>query len=186
MKLIVMILPFQVGVDQNREFEWDAPTTSIDEALGLVFREFNVVNEGDPHIARRCRSMSVGDVVKVQDRYFVCSHVGWKEVADIDVERYKKMDFKDRDMALYERRLKPGMIPCTVTYEHTSYNVQFENGKSLFLQSDWDQAAFAVSCGLIKAPDNWDGVPSKLGKAWEDCELSDITACPDDYLEQAK
>lgn len=78
------------------------------------------------------------------------------------------------------------MVKCTVAYHHSAYLVTFPDGNSLLLQSDWDQASFAVSCGLVKAPDNWDGRPSGLGKAWEDCEMSDITECPDEYYEQAR
>lgn len=77
------------------------------------------------------------------------------------------------------------MISCEVEYHHTAYIVRFEDGKSLLLQSDWDQASFAVSCGLVQAPDDWDGSPTKLGQAWIDCDLEDITECPDDYHEVA-
>ena len=74
------------------------------------------------------------------------------------------------------------MIKCSVESHHSAYIVTIEeNGKTVLLQTDSDQVAFAVSCGLITAPDGWDGSPDLLGKAWEDCNLEDITECPNSY-----
>jgi hypothetical protein len=73
------------------------------------------------------------------------------------------------------------MVNCTVESHYGTYIVTFEDGKTLLLQSDYDQAAFAVACGLVRAPDNWDGSPSDLGEAWENCEMTNITKCPGDY-----
>jgi hypothetical protein len=63
--------------------------------------------------------------------------------------------------------------------------VEFDDGASVLLQSDYDQAAFAVSCGAIDAPSDWDGSPSRLGPAWWDFDPGDIDQCPDDYRELA-
>jgi hypothetical protein len=52
--------------------------------------------------------------------------------------------------------------------------------------SDYDQAAFAVSCGAIDAPADWDGSPSRLGPAWWNFDPSDIDQCPDDYHDLAE
>ena len=78
------------------------------------------------------------------------------------------------------------MVPCSVISHYGSYIVEFDNGKSILLQTDYDQASFAVSCGLIKAPRDWDGLPSKLGQAWIDCDMTDIQQCPEEYLENAE
>ena len=65
--------------------------------------------------------------------------------------------------------------------------VEFEDGKSKLIQSDFDQAAFAVDCGLIAAPPEWDGSPSDLvGETWEKAELTDITECPFVYYDIAE
>ena len=79
-----------------------------------------------------------------------------------------------------------GMVDCIVESHFGAYVVSFPDESSILLQSDTDQAAFAVSCGLVKAPKNWDGSPSKLGKAWKDCDLEDIHECPDEYLALAE
>ena len=80
----------------------------------------------------------------------------------------------------------PGMVPCTVETHYGAWLVKFEDGSSLLLQTDYDQAAFAVNCGAISAPEDWDGLPSRLGKAWEDFNPEDIGWCPDDYLALAE
>ncbi len=77
------------------------------------------------------------------------------------------------------------MNNCTVISYHGVYLVEFEDGKSILLQSDYDQAQFAVDCLKVEAPEDWDGCPSKLGKAWIDCELTDIEECPDFYYDIA-
>jgi len=75
-----------------------------------------------------------------------------------------------------------GMVRCTVEGHYSAWLVTFDNGASLLLQSDYDQAAFAVGCGAIAAPGGWDGTPSALGPAWAALEPSAISWCPDDYL----
>ena len=80
----------------------------------------------------------------------------------------------------------PGMVSCSVETHYGAWLVSFDDGSSLLLQSDYDQAAFAVNCGAIPAPEDWDGTPSTLGRAWEDFSPEDIGWCPDDYLELAE
>jgi hypothetical protein len=72
------------------------------------------------------------------------------------------------------------MVPCSVETHYGAWLVEFEDGASLLLQSDYDQAAFAVSCGALSAPADWDGSPSRLG-SWWDFDPSDIDQCPEDY-----
>jgi len=78
-----------------------------------------------------------------------------------------------------------GMVPCTVEGHYSAWLVTFDNGATLLLQSDYDQAAFAVACGAVSAPADWDGTPSALGPAWAALEPSAIEWCPDDYLDVA-
>jgi len=108
MKVIVYILPFDINYapDKLRQFEWDAPGPGEMEAREQAFREFNVVQEGDPHIARQCRSMSVGDVIEIGEKKYVCAHCGWKEISQEDFDRLSKVSFRDRDLWLYQERDK--------------------------------------------------------------------------------
>lgn len=83
----------------------------------------------------------------------------------------------------------PGSTRCHCEWHYSALLITFYEGRrksTLLLQTDYDQAAFAVACGVIKADRDWDGTPSKLGKAWEDCNLTDIDYCPDYYRDVAE
>ena len=73
------------------------------------------------------------------------------------------------------------MKPCTVGYHYGAWLVTFSDGRTLLLQGDWDQAGFAVSCGAITAPPDWDGSPSGLGDEWAEVDATEIDSCPDEY-----
>ena len=78
------------------------------------------------------------------------------------------------------------MIKCEVYQNRMGHlTVTFSDGKSFYLQSDYDRAAFAVDCGLATAPDNWDGCSSSLPGNWFDVAFDSITQCPDDYEQVA-
>jgi hypothetical protein len=85
-----------------------------------------------------------------------------------------------------EERARRGFVPCSVETHYGAWLVTFDSGETLLLQTDWDQAAFAVSCGAIDAPEDWDGCPSKLGPDWASFDPSTIDACPDDYRDTAE
>jgi len=85
-----------------------------------------------------------------------------------------------------EERARRGMAACSVETHFSAWLVTFDTGETLLLQTDYDQAAFAVNCGAIDAPENWDGLPSKLGPDWDSFDPSTIGACPDDYRDMAK
>ena len=79
------------------------------------------------------------------------------------------------------------MIGCTVTEDRMGHLVvDLEDGSDVYLQSDYDRAKFAVDCGLIKAPDNWDGSPDNLPENWHEADFTSITFCPDYYLDIAE
>ena len=79
------------------------------------------------------------------------------------------------------------MVACTVETHYGAWLVRFDDGATLLLQSDFDQAAFAVHCGAIQAPPDWDGLPSKLpADVWGNFDPATITQCPDDYLDVAE
>ncbi len=78
------------------------------------------------------------------------------------------------------------MVACRVVSECCGYVISFRNGKSILLQSDINYVSFAVNCGLIPAPNDWDGDPSKLNvKYWEYC-FTDIRKCPEEYMKLAE
>ena|GEM_PF-5718442 len=85
-----------------------------------------------------------------------------------------------------EERARRGMVACSVETHFSAWLVTFDTRETLLLQTDYDQAAFAVGCGAIDAPEDWDGLPSKLGSDWDSFDPSIIDACPDDYRDMAE
>jgi hypothetical protein len=83
-----------------KEFIWDVDTADDSEALEKTFREFNVVEEGDSHIDRNCRSMSVGDIAICIDslgqRIYICDNAGWKQVNSKFAQEWMKLPFSKR------------------------------------------------------------------------------------------
>lgn len=84
----------------------------------------------------------------------------------------------------------PGSTRCHVEEHYGAWIVTFYRGReasNLLLQTDYDRASFAVSCGAVKAPHDWDGRPSKLPDPQEfyglDC--STIEYCSDEYRDIA-
>jgi hypothetical protein len=77
------------------------------------------------------------------------------------------------------------MIRCIVTAETQGYVVSFRDQTSLLLQSDYEYVAFAVNCGLIPAPDDWDGDPRHLRVKYWEYNISGIVRCPEEYHKQA-
>ena len=83
-------------------------------------------------------------------------------------------------------KVPPGMVSCSVEHHHGAWLVSFDDGTSLLLQSDYDLASFAVSCGAVAARCDWDGSPSKLNEdAWGSLDPTTITACPSEYRDLA-
>jgi L-asparaginase II len=60
------------------------------------------------------------------------------------------------------------MVNCTVEYHFSAVLVRFEDGKSLLIQVDTDQEAFAHSCGTELS-----------------C-ITEIESCPSDYYDIAE
>ena len=76
------------------------------------------------------------------------------------------------------------MVKCTVDENKMGHlTVVFSDNKSIYLQSDYDRSAFLVACGVVVAPDNWDGQPENLPSEWWEVDAEDVTECPDDYYE---
>lgn len=85
-----------------------------------------------------------------------------------------------------EERARKGFIGCEVESHFNAWRVTLEDGATILLQSDYNQAAFAVACGVVEAPEGWDGLPSKLGNDWIDLDPTLIYACPAEYREVAE
>lgn len=60
------------------------------------------------------------------------------------------------------------MVNCTVTYHYSAVLVEFEDGKTLLLQSQDDQEAFAQDCGF------------EVGY------IDEIEECPEEYYDVAE
>ncbi len=74
------------------------------------------------------------------------------------------------------------MIKCTVEENRMGHlTVSFDNGKSIYLQDDVDRASFAVQHGLVEAPEDWDGLTSKLPDGWWESDFESITECMEYY-----
>ena len=79
------------------------------------------------------------------------------------------------------------MITCEVDRDKMgNLTIAFADKKTLYLQTDYDKAAFLVACGEVVAPDSWDGQPDSLPENWWYVEETDITECPDDYYDIAE
>ena len=86
-----------------------------------------------------------------------------------------------------EELARLGMVACSVETHYGAWLVRFDGGATLLLQSDYDQAAFAVACRAICASPDWDGLPSQLpADAWGSFDPSTINHCPADYLDVAE
>lgn len=84
--------------------------------------------------------------------------------------------------------IPPGCVPCEVEEHCTAWLVTFEDGRTLLLQTDYDQASFAVACGVVDSTPDWDGRPSTLPEPEQfySLDCTDITHCPDCYLDIAE
>ena len=79
------------------------------------------------------------------------------------------------------------LINCRVTEDKMGYlTVVFDNGKSIFLQEDSRRAEFGVACGIIEAPENWDGLSGHLIGNWWEKDFEAITQCPSYYILSAE
>lgn len=74
------------------------------------------------------------------------------------------------------------MIKCEVSEDKIGpLTITFDSGRSIYLQTDYERAQFGVDCGLIKAPENWDGQPDNLPDRWWVEDFESITECPEHY-----
>lgn len=57
------------------------------ELLDWIYRQMNVVDGNEMPRKLGIRSMSVGDVVQISDRFYSCDNTGWSllEIADVNI-----------------------------------------------------------------------------------------------------
>ena len=72
-------------------------------------------------------------------------------------------------------------VPCTVEWHHSALLVWFDDGRSLLLQQDVEQAEFCYSCGLFELEENENHAIRSRG--WQDCDPTQIENCPVAYYE---
>lgn len=62
----------------NTIYEGAVLEDNVDHALDILFNRFNVDFPDD--YPERGRSMAVSDLIFIDNRYFFCDSIGWKEV----------------------------------------------------------------------------------------------------------
>lgn len=110
-KLIAFFPALKDGLAMRRRdyntaqaFRWQAPTDNVEAALEMAFREFNVVEEDDSHIDRKCRSMGVGDLIIVKgDGYYICDLSGWSKVDRETAKRWINIPYSQRCLGFQKK-----------------------------------------------------------------------------------
>ena len=66
-----------------------------------------------------------------------------------------------------------------------SITIYFKN-KSLYLYTNEDLSNFAVDCGMIEPPENWNRKCETLDYDWWNIDWDSITKCPEKYEKRAE
>jgi len=81
-----------------------------------------------------------------------------------DINFHETLEITERRM---ESKKMVDSVNCRVTEDNIgNLTVVFDNGKSIYLQTDYTRGQFAVDCEVVVAPENWDGQPSNLPELW--------------------
>lgn len=139
----------------EKAYKWRLQATTCD----LADRLKDEYSEGNP-LAEQCNVYS--DLLSgALDR------VNWFEIAESWLE-----DFEFEPEEAEDANLKPGFVPCSVTWEGPGILVEFDDGSDLFFQSEDDIAAFWESC----TGEEYD----------EDSDPADLEQCPSEYFDAAQ
>ena len=98
---IVYYPPDELG-DPSVMVAYEPQRGTINGILEEVFRQFNRV-DGTEFISRydlQIRSLSVGDVVYIDGRAFICDMFGWAEVSGDFLDRWAQLSFRDRQLGV--------------------------------------------------------------------------------------
>jgi hypothetical protein len=93
---VEVIYPPDDPGELSRSWTWQAPGPTVIDAFHQTWREFNVVEKDDPHVAREARSMCVGDLIVIQGQKFVVAGVDFLALAPEEARRWQQNDFKAR------------------------------------------------------------------------------------------
>jgi hypothetical protein len=93
---VEVIYPPDDHGELSRSWTWQAPGPTVSDALKQTWREFNVVEEGDPHVDREARNMCVGDLIVIQGQTFVVAGLGFLALTPEEARRWQQNDFKTR------------------------------------------------------------------------------------------
>jgi hypothetical protein len=93
---VEVIYPPDDPGELSRSWTWQAPGPTEIDALKQTWREFNVVEEGDPHVARKARNMCVGDLIVIQGHTFVVAGIGFLALTPEEARRWQQNDLKAR------------------------------------------------------------------------------------------
>jgi|ETNvirnome_2_300_1030623.scaffolds.fasta_scaffold57134_1 hypothetical protein len=102
---------FNVQMLANNPPEWENPRPvqvpdaklldgqqSLDALLELIF------HCGQNEIqARKCCSVSMGDVAEVDGKTYICQTAGWTEISAADLAEYKLIERRDRSFSKFVR-----------------------------------------------------------------------------------
>jgi hypothetical protein len=86
------LMPWSSDAPMSRVDEFELPTEQFaepsDEALEHVFRIHNAVDGTERNVRLELRSLSVGDVVQLDERAFAVEPIGWTEIepGEINIE----------------------------------------------------------------------------------------------------
>jgi hypothetical protein len=88
--------------DRAFTFQHESPFT-VNSILEEVFGMFNhgSGSECETFIKSRARSLSVHDFVRVNEQWFQCQSVGWKEVTQEFVDQLEKDVVENKNFKLY-------------------------------------------------------------------------------------
>ena len=86
----------------SRSWTWQAPGPTVIDALNQTWREFNVVEEDDPQVAREARNICVGDLIVIQGQTFLVAGIGFLALTLEEARRWQQNDFKARLLGVHD------------------------------------------------------------------------------------
>lgn len=93
---VEVIYPPDDPGELSRSWTWQAPGPTVIDALNQTWREFNVVEEGDPLIAREERNMCVGHLIVIRGQTFLVAGIGFMALTREEARCWQQNDLKAR------------------------------------------------------------------------------------------
>jgi hypothetical protein len=99
MKIRVIYPKWNATLDRVRDLRFETPRSdrTDKQVLSALFAGFGNHPEESMEVWRKfsMRSMSVGDCVQLDDKWYQCANVGWKEVSEARVDEITSLPFYD-------------------------------------------------------------------------------------------